>query len=131
MYYQLDLSGPVPIYEQVMDQIKGAIAAGAIAPGETIPSVRELAHELAINPNTVARAYRDLQKEGIVLFNRGLGLAVAEESPEICRRERVNVFESRVNRLLDDALRSRLDLETIRSIVLTQLDLLAPIPSEN
>ena len=114
-----------------MDQIKGAIAAGAIAPGETIPSVRELAHELAINPNTVARAYRDLQKEGIVLFNRGMGLAVAEESPEICRRERVNVFESRVNRLLDDALRSRLDLETIRSIVLTQLDLLAPIPSEN
>ena len=131
MYYQLDLSGPVPIYEQVMDQIKGAIAAGAIAPGETIPSVRELARELAINPNTVARAYRDLQKEGIVLFNRGLGLAVAEESPEICRRERVNVFESRVNRLLDDALRSRLDPETIRSIVLAQLDALAPIPSEN
>lgn len=131
MNFHLDLGGPIPIYEQVIYQIKFAIATGAIAPGETIPSVRELARELTINPNTVSKAYRDLQKEGVVYYNRGMGLGVADEAPEQCRRERVHLFEARVVRLLDDAVKSRLSLETIREIVRSKLDALTPLPSEN
>lgn len=130
MNFHLDLNGPVPIYEQVIYQIKFAIATGAIAPGETIPSVRELARELAINPNTVSKAYRDLQKEGVVYYNRGMGLGVAETAPELCRRERINLFEARVARILDEALKSELDPETIRAIVLSKLDALDGAPIE-
>lgn len=122
MNFYLDLTGAVPIYEQVTHRMKDAIAVGEIAPGEWIPSVRELARELAINPNTVARAYRDLQREGVVLAQRGLGLEVASDAPEQCRRERVLLFEQRVDRLLAEAIQSRFDAATIRGMIQPKLD---------
>ena len=67
-----------PIYGQIADRVKFAVAAGVVRPGDLVPSVRELSKQLVVNPNTVARAYRDLQAEGLLESVRGMGLQVAE-----------------------------------------------------
>jgi GntR family transcriptional regulator len=68
----------VPIYLQIVEQVKHAIETGAIRPGEQLPSIRPLAEELVINANTVAKAYRELEREGVVELRQGAGAFVAE-----------------------------------------------------
>ena len=75
-----------PIYGQIADRVKFAVAAGVLRPGELVPSVRELSKQLVVNPNTVARAYRDCRREGLLEPVRGTGLQVAEGAAERCRR---------------------------------------------
>ena len=87
MFFQIEPSDPTPIYEQVMRRVKFAIAKGLLTPGELVPSVREMAKQAAINPNTVARAYGKLQDEGVLELRRGTGLAVTEAAPDLCRRD--------------------------------------------
>src|SRR5216117_3176339 len=70
-------SSGVPIYLQLMEQVKHAIETGALRPGEQLPGIRPLAEELVINPNTVAKAYRELEHEGIVELRHGAGAFVA------------------------------------------------------
>ena len=117
MFIQIDFASQTPIYEQVAQQIKFAIAAGSLPINELIPSVRELSKRLALNPNTVARAYRSLQDEGIVYVRRGTGLAVAADSPEKCRSERKAWFERRFRKLYDEAVHSRLDEQELQEIL--------------
>ena len=83
MFLHIDPAGDLPIYEQIVRQVKFAIAAGALAPDDMVASVRELAREVAVNPNTVIRAYRQLQDEAILLARRGTGLVVAPGAPEL------------------------------------------------
>ena len=78
MFLHIQPSDSLAIYDQVVRQVKFAVASGAIRPGELVVSVRDLAHDLAINPNTVARAYRQLQDDGVLETVRGTGLAVAK-----------------------------------------------------
>ena len=68
----------VPIYLQLMEQVKHAIETGALRPGEQLPGIRPLAEELVINPNTVARAYRELEHEGVIELRHGAGAFVSE-----------------------------------------------------
>lgn len=119
MLIQIDPGSPQPIYEQVTQQVKFAIAAEAILPNELIPSVRELAKELAINPNTISRSFRDLQDQGVVYFRRGTGLAVAEGAAEKCRVERLAIFEDRFRKLYAEAVNSRLEIPEINRIIET------------
>ncbi len=88
MFFTIDPSNGVAIYEQVVRQVMFAVAGDAIRAGEMVPSVRELARELAINPNTVARAYRQLQGDGVLQTLRGTGLAVAEGARSHCQEQR-------------------------------------------
>ena len=74
----LNSRDPRPIYEQIMDNLRRLIVSGGIAPGERLPSVRELASQLAINPNTIQRAYAELEAEGYVVSVTGKGNFVAE-----------------------------------------------------
>ena len=76
LFFDINASNGVPVYEQVARQIVNAVASGGLAVGQMIPSVRETAKELAINPNTVARAYRSLQDEAILETVRGSGLSL-------------------------------------------------------
>jgi len=119
MFIQVDLTSSIPIYEQVVQQIKFSIAAGSILANELIPSVRELSRQLALNPNTIARAYRVLQDEGIVYARRGTGLAVAVDSPDRCKTERRNWFESQFQKLFTEAYRCQLGRDEIREIAQT------------
>ena len=74
----IDSHSSVPIYTQIVEHIRRAVAAGVYRPGETIPSLRALALELVVNPNTVQRAYEELEREGLVQARKGLGMFVTE-----------------------------------------------------
>lgn len=74
-------SSGVPIYLQLMEQVKHAIETGALRPGEQLPSIRPLAEELVVNPNTVAKAYRELEHEGVVELRQGAGAFVSDKAP--------------------------------------------------
>src|SRR5512141_3054990 len=74
-------SSGVPIYLQLMEQVKHAIETGALRPGEQLPGIRPLAEELVINPNTVAKAYRELEHEGVIELRHGAGAFVSANAP--------------------------------------------------
>jgi GntR family transcriptional regulator len=105
-----------PIYGQIADRVKFAVAGGALRPGEMVPAVRELSKQLVVNPNTVARAYRDLQTEGLLEPVRGIGLQVAEGAVERCRAARREMVRGWLRRALDEARQSRMDPEEIEAI---------------
>ena len=111
-----------PIYQQIASQITYAIAAGSLPVGQSVPSVRELAGELLVNPNTVARAYRDLQGDGILEPRRGLGLFVSEAAPAVCRRARSRLVRDRLRDVLREAAESDLPPEEIQRIVDRELN---------
>jgi GntR family transcriptional regulator len=78
---RIDPTSRVPIYAQIVEQIKAQIAAGQLTPGHQLPTIRQLATDLRINFNTVVRAYRELEREGLISTQRGLGTFIAD-SPE-------------------------------------------------
>ena len=83
-YLQITTSSGVPIYRQIIDQIKTLIATGQLKEGDYIPSIRQLAQELEINPMTISKAYSLLEKDSFLEFNRGLGMKV--KKPEMAKR---------------------------------------------
>jgi GntR family transcriptional regulator len=92
MEFQCDTASRVPIYRQLMDQVRQAVARGRLRPGSRLPSVRVLSRDLVVNPNTVARAYTELEREGVLNTRQGLGVFVAEPQAELsaaARRERL------------------------------------------
>ena len=88
MRLSLDTTSALPIYAQVMEQLRRAITAGHLGPGEQLPTVRQLAVELRINPNTVARVYRELEHLGLIATRQGRGTFVSEGQPRVLDRER-------------------------------------------
>lgn len=121
MLLHIDAQNGLPIYEQIARQMKFAIAAGRLTAQQQIPSVRDLAVRLAVNPNTVARAYRDLQAEGILAPIRGTGLAVTPEAPRLCRAARLQLVRERLRLVLEEAIRSGLSVEDLRALVEREL----------
>ncbi len=117
MLFHLNTSDDRPIYAQIGDQVKFAVAAGLIGPGELVPSVRELSRQLVVNPNTVARAYRDLQGQGVLEPVRGTGLQVAAGAPGLCRDDRKEFVRRRLREALEEARRSNLAPGEIEAIL--------------
>jgi GntR family transcriptional regulator len=105
-----------PIYGQIADRVKFAVAGGVLRPGDLVPSVRELSKQLVVNPNTVARAYRDLQTEGLLESVRGMGLQVAEGATDRCRASRREMVRQRLRRVLDEARQGRMEPAEIEAI---------------
>ncbi len=125
MFIQIDHGDGLPVYDQIVRQVKFAVADAVIRPGELVPSVRELARELAINPNTVARAYRCLQDDDVLARVRGTGLAVATASRKRCRAERTEMIRTRLRQVLGEAIRSGLPEDDIVTLVRRELDTLS------
>ncbi|MFN9551751.1 MAG: GntR family transcriptional regulator, partial [Pirellulaceae bacterium] len=90
----------VPIYLQVMQQIKYLVASGRLQPGEELPSIRTLAEQLLVNPNTIARAYRELETAGVVEKRRTAGTFVADSGSPLARKERLKLLNERIDQLL-------------------------------
>jgi GntR family transcriptional regulator len=86
--FQIDRASPLPVYVQLAEQIRLLVRRGAIAPGDPLPTVRELAVALNLNANTVTRVYRDLQQEGLLRLERGLGTFVAPQQRETTLADR-------------------------------------------
>ncbi len=121
MFLHIEPSDHLAIYDQVVRQIKFSVASGAIQPGEFVASVRELARDLAINPNTVSRAYRQLQDDGVLESVRGTGLAVAQGAPVRCRRERIELIGERIEQALSEGRQSQLSRTEMEQLVTKQL----------
>jgi GntR family transcriptional regulator len=100
LFINIDPSSGLPIYIQIAQQIKTAVAMGRLQPEDPLPSVRQLAVELAVNPNTVARAYLDLEIEGVIYKRQGAGTFVSSQGVEMSKGERRRVL----NELLEKAL---------------------------
>ena len=132
MDLRINFASGVPIYLQLMEQIKHAVDTGAIRGGEQLPTIRKIAEELRMNPNTVARAYRELEREGVIDVRHGSGSYVVEPKKSSTKRTELRrtgevleqaietglklglseselrrVFENELSRLLDAAIASR------------------------
>jgi GntR family transcriptional regulator len=105
-----------PIYGQIADCVKFAVAGGVLRSGDLVPSVRELSKQLVVNPNTVARAYRDLQVEGLLESVRGMGLQVVEGAIERCRTARREIVRERMRRAIQEARQSKMEPAEIEAI---------------
>ena len=101
MDIQVSPHSGVPIYLQIMQRINGLIAGGQLEPGDELPAIRVLARQLLINPNTVVRAYRELEMEGRVIKRRGAGTYVAEVEPS--RAERLQLLRERARTFLRES----------------------------
>lgn len=93
----------VPIYLQIVNQVKHLVAAGRLVPGDEIPSIRVLAEQLTVNPNTVVRAYLELERSGIVTKRNGTGTFVSEVRTPMLQREKIRILAKRVDALLTEA----------------------------
>ncbi len=109
----IDSKSGVPFYRQIIEQIKYAISRGGLRGGDRLPTVRQLAVELSINPNTVIRAYRELEIEGVLETQQGSGTFVGNQRPEIDRLERQRMLDQILTELLARASSYGLTLEEI------------------
>ena len=87
-FFAVDPSRGEPLFQQLVDSVKRAVATGAMKAGDRLPSVRELADDLVINPNTIAKAFRELESEGVTVSRKGTGTFVAERRPMLAKEER-------------------------------------------
>lgn len=127
--FQVEIAtgGAVPIYRQIVDQVRLAVATGALAAGEPMPSVRSLAERLAINPNTVARAYADLARDGVLDAQQGRGVFVANKKRQVySRAERRRRLQQALDAFVHEAVFLDFTADEIRKAVdekLSELDL--------
>jgi len=111
VWLHIDPSSGTPIYRQIGDQIRQAVASGVLRAGDKLPSVRDLAVELAVNPNTIAKAYQELEREGVIETPRGKGSFIADRDHLVSEEERLRQFTEAVDRLVADAYRLRIGVE--------------------
>ena len=103
MQIHITTADGVPIYQQIVNQVKYLVASGRLAPGDEMPPIRVLAERLIVNPNTVARAYRELESAGVVEKRRTAGTYVSEQGSPLARKERVKILTERVDALLAES----------------------------
>ena len=118
----------VPIYRQIVDQVCRAVATGQLVPGEQVPSVRALAEELVINPNTVARTYADLIREGVLEAQKGKGVFVARRRPVYTKSERLRRLEASLDGFVNEGVRLGFTPEELRDALERKLREFAPTP---
>jgi GntR family transcriptional regulator len=121
LFLHIQPDSPVPIYEQIVAQVTFAIASGALEPGTMIPSVRDLAGRLLVHPNTVARAFQELERRGAVAAKRGRGMEVTANAPLACQTQRREIVRGRIREALREAASSALTPEEIHQLVEEEL----------
>jgi GntR family transcriptional regulator len=127
---QIAPSNGVPIYLQIVNQVRYLVASGRLAPGEEMPPIRTLAERLLINPNTVARAYRELEVAGVVTKRRTAGTYVSESASTLGRRERLEIVTARVDALLAEARQLGVGLDELIDLVRRRDEALGPRPKK-
>jgi len=103
MYITIDTASGVPIYLQIINGIKYAIAVGSLKSGDQIPSVRELSSQLTINPNTVLKAIRELEHEKVITIKRGVGAFVSKSGISIKKNERRRIISEMLSKVISQA----------------------------
>jgi len=117
MEIRINTSDGTPIYSQIVSQVKYLIASGRLSAGEQLPPVRKLAEQLTVNPNTVARAYRELETEKAIVSRRGSGVFVDGSESPLAKREKTKVLSERIDALLAEAEILQVDFDTLDQLI--------------
>jgi GntR family transcriptional regulator len=120
----------VPIYLQIVNQVKYLVASGRLKPGEELPPIRVLAEKLVVNPNTVARAYRELELAGVVTKRRTAGTYVSDAGSPLARRERLRILAERADALLAEARQMNISLEDVLDLLRQRDEAMNPSSAE-
>jgi GntR family transcriptional regulator len=113
MQLRIDNASDRPVYQQIIDQVKRDIALGRLAKEDKLPTVRELARQIAINPNTIGKAYRQLEQEGIIVTKPGAGAFVASLDSNLNRSVRKKLLSEELERVAVDAFHMQIDGQTL------------------
>ena len=117
MRFHVRPDSPIPIYEQIISQVIFSIAAEDVGVGDMIPSVRDLSQQLIVNANTVARAFQELERMGVLETRRGLGMAVTADGPKLCRERRKESVRDRVREAVREAAAAGLSADDLHQLV--------------
>ena len=121
LHFQIDPHSGIPVYRQIMEQVRYYVAGGLLKVGERLPSIRELARLLHVNPTTVVKAYTELQHEGVIEMKQGKGAFVAEAGEKMTQRERRKVLERLARQMMVEARQMGAPPELVRRVVEEQL----------
>jgi DNA-binding transcriptional regulator YhcF (GntR family) len=116
----------LPIYRQIVNQVKYLVAAGRLGPGEELPAIRALAEQLVINPNTVARAYLELERAGVVNKRHGSGTYVSDSGSPLKRAERLKLVTQRADALLAEARHLEVELDEVIDLIRQRSKVMQP-----
>lgn len=116
--FRLDPQSGVPVYRQLIDQVQAGIAAGSLGPGHQLPTVRQVAVDLAINPNTVLRAYRELEIRGVLETQQGTGTFISHRKVRTNHSERQRQLEQQVSEFVARAGAAGFTLEEVAEALL-------------
>jgi len=122
LFDQIDPRSPTPLYAQIASRVRVAVAAAELRPGDALPSVRQLAARLRVNPATVVQAYRDLETEGFVEMRQGAGTFVRDVQSETRASERARQAVALVRRMVSDAGRLGLSTHEIITAIAKELE---------
>lgn len=117
MQLHVSAQSGLPIYIQIVNQVKHLIASGRLQAGDELPPIRTLAQQLLINPNTVARAYRELESAGLVTSRVGAGTRVSDNGSPLARKERLRILTERVDAMLTEARHLAFNLNEVVELV--------------
>jgi GntR family transcriptional regulator len=118
----IDPKSPVPIFQQIAAQLRQQIAVGVYRPNESLPSLRGLAADIQVNPNTVQRAYEELIREGLVESRRGAGLFVVDRADAAGTSQAEKLIHRQLSRVIASGLKSRIAPERMRTLFREALD---------
>ena len=117
MEFSISASSRTPICRQLVHQIREAVARGRLQPEERLPSVRELSRSLVVNPNTVARVYTELERDGILNTRPGLGVFVAQPGNDLSRKVRTERLQQALDRALTEAVHLGFSAEDVLALI--------------
>jgi GntR family transcriptional regulator len=130
MQIHITTSDGVPPYLQIVNQVKYLVASGRLAAGEELPPIRALAERLRINPNTVARAYRELETAGVVVKRSTTGTYISDAGSPLARREKLRIVTERIDALLAEARQLGFELAEVENVLRQRDAVLRPDTKE-
>lgn len=125
LVFRISTGSPTPIYRQIVDQVRHAAATGTQKPGDPLPSVRTLAEQLVINPNTVAKAYAELVRDGLVEARQGRGYFIGDRRQVYSKAERVRRLDQAMDTFLSESLALNFTPDELRNAIERKLARLA------
>lgn len=120
--FSIDPDNPIAVYVQIENQIKFGIVSGLFPPGHALPSVREMSQRLQINPNTVTKAYRDLELQGVVVTRRGVGVSITNNALRVCKAETLQMVREHLQDAVAECVAVGMSGADIRKLVKETLE---------
>ena len=122
MFIKIDITSAVPVYAQIVDQIKHLVATGVMKSGDSLPSLRETAMLLRVNPLTVAKAYKQLEIEGLIETQHGKGSFISNKAKPVVEDYKNKMIEKSINKLLFDAFNVNMSIDDLQKIIESKID---------